>query len=536
MNQTIYSLPLFNCTLLLVIGLNPVTSIEHEMSFIADDMARVDLAESTHEIYEDDGASVTGTIYTRTDNDDNQFTGINLNLQKEAIIDSWQDSSPRYRVSVQFLIESGLMVYDNLDVHVSSCGNFLEVVKPVSDCITDVDKALIYPKIDPKIPDHKHQLRTLLSNHTRYVARRASIKKLNEKVGRDKKLNFKWRLSLPFRCRPELVTEGEDNYFHGIKFVEFNTGEIWCYVELVKSSSEAYTQRNTQHHMHMIREDIEEQDEEYASADESSREEEEVTLYEEPDAKMGSDEDDSTIEEVAGVPTKINIDHSQPQPTLVHSFHTAPDERSKAIVSCRSGNSQGFKAIRTPTAGSKTVVSNTSGKSFVSKSCKSVPNISTALSARKPVTRSVSSKKLDRFQEYFDDFKRKNAKELQDVKQVLDKKFPTLKNFISVPEDKSSSTNFMSLHDDDGSLKITNGHDIFSVCKQVRKMPAGKPSNPSNKRKKPKSTSSSSHSSSSSTTQTKNTKATKGASSNALVVRKSRRVTRSSSKKSRNGY
>ena len=130
------------------------------------------------------------------------------------------------------------------------------------------------------------------------------------------------------------MTEGKDNHFHGIKFVEFNTGEIWCYVELVKSSSEAYTQRNTQHHMHMIREDIEEQDEEYASANESSREEEEVTLYEEPDATMGSDEDDSTIEEVAGVPTKINIDHSQPQPTLAHSFHTAPDEQSKAIVSC----------------------------------------------------------------------------------------------------------------------------------------------------------------------------------------------------------
>lgn len=538
MNQTIYSLPLFYYTLLLVLGLDPVTSIEHEMSFIADDMACVNLAESTDEMYEDDGASVTGTIYTRTDNDDNRFTSINLNLQKEAIIDSWQDSSPRHRVSVQFLVESGLMVCDNLDVHVSSCGNFLEVVKPVSECITDVDKALIYPKIDPNIPNHKRQLCTLLSNHTRYVARRASIKKLNEKVGRDKKLNFKWRLSLPFRCRPELVTEDEDNHFHGIKFVEFHSGEIWCYVELLKSSSEAYDRRNTQHHMHMIREDIEDEDGEYVSANENSREEQEETLYEERDTKMGADDDDSTIEEVEPVPTKINIDHSQPQPTLAHSFYTAPDEQSKAVVSCISGYSREFKSIRTP-SGSKTVVSkNSSGKlsSTVSKSCKSVPNISTALSAtRKPATRSVTSKRVDRFQEYFDDFKMKNSKDLQDVKQVLDKKFPTLKNFISVPEDKSSSTNFMSLHEDDGSLKVTNGLDIFSV-KQGSKMSTGKPSNPSNKRKKSKSITSSSNSSGSSTVHTRNTKATKGASSNALVVREPRRVTRSTSKKSRSAY
>ena len=75
----------------------------------------------------------------RNNCDENRFTGINLNLKKEAVIDTWQDSSPRYRVSVQFLVESGLTASDKIDVHVSLCGNFLEIIKPVSEFVTDVD-------------------------------------------------------------------------------------------------------------------------------------------------------------------------------------------------------------------------------------------------------------------------------------------------------------------------------------------------------------------------------------------------------------
>ena len=512
------------------------------MKSMIDDMAHVDLEEDeqTREMYYgDDGESVTGTICTRRNNyDENRFTGVNLNLKKEAIIDTWQDSSPRYRVSVQFLVESGLQASDKIDVHVSSCGNFLEITKPVSEFVTDVDKALIFPKINKQIANHKQQLITLLSNHTRYVARRATIKKLNESVGINTKLNYKWLLSLPFRCRPELVTQDEDDHFHGMKFVEFHTGEIWCYVELVKSSSEAYFQRNNRNHqMHMIREDIdkEEEEDEFYPA-ECEGEEAEETLYEEPDEAMGSN-DDSTIEEAEGIPSRINVDHSHPQPTVAQSYHTAPDEQSKAVVSFRSGRTQGFNTIYTPT-GSKTVVSNTSGKFSLgaSKSFKSVPNISNALTnTRKPVTRSVKSKRVDQFRDYFDDYKKRNSKELQDVKEVLDRKFPALKTYIRVPEDKSSSTNFMSLHEDEGSLRITNGLDNFSVAKPDRKLPARKPG-VSTKRKKSKSDSSSSHSSGSSTVHTKNTKAALGSSSNAMVVHKPRRVTRSNSKKTKTGF
>ena len=103
------------------------------MKSIIDDMAHVDLEENKREMYyEDDNKSVTGTICIfRNNRDENRSTGINLNLKKEAIIDTWQDSFPRYRVSVQFLVESGLTASNKIDVHVSSCGNFLEIIKPV---------------------------------------------------------------------------------------------------------------------------------------------------------------------------------------------------------------------------------------------------------------------------------------------------------------------------------------------------------------------------------------------------------------------
>ena len=144
-------------------------------------------------------------------------------------------------------------------------------------------------------------------------------------------------------------------------------------------------------------ENIKERDE-FASV-ECTHEEGEETLNEEPDAKIRSDDNNSAIEETEVVASKINIDHSQSQPILSHSFHTAPDEQSMSLVSWKSGRSQVLKAVHTPT-GSKTLVSNTlvSLSSGMNKSCKSVPNISNALSTTlKPVTRSITSKRLTDF-------------------------------------------------------------------------------------------------------------------------------------------
>ena len=51
-------------------------------------------------------------------------------------------------------------------------------------------------------------------------------------------------------------------WFNGIQFVEFNSGEICCFVELVKKSKEAYVQQDAHYPMHMIHKDNEEDDKE----------------------------------------------------------------------------------------------------------------------------------------------------------------------------------------------------------------------------------------------------------------------------------
>ena len=313
--------------LLTDIGLNPTTSVQNEIDYIGDGMSRIG-------IEEDDEMSVANTYCTtRSSNQDadSSFKNIHLNLQKEAIIDLWQDASPRFRVSVQFLVESGCFAHEQLQVNVSSCGLFLEISKPISPCITDVQKALIVPKLDSTLPDHKAKLCGILENHTRYVARKSSIKKLNESIGRDKHLRFKWNIRLPFRCRPELVTKDEDVWFNGMQFVEFNSGEIWCFVELVKKSKEAYVQQDTHHSMHMIHEERDEEDEDEYTRDEFEGEDEmdedcEEVMEEDRDEGFKSFFDDSSTiaeKDANAIPSIIQANLNDPQPTIADSFHTA---------------------------------------------------------------------------------------------------------------------------------------------------------------------------------------------------------------------
>ena len=532
--------------------MNPSTSVENEIDYIGDGMSRIDIAE-------DDEESLANSYCVKSkypEQDDASFKNIHLNLQKEAIIDLWQDASPRFRVSVQFLVESGCFAYEQLQVHVSSCGYFLEISKPISPCITDVEKALITPKLDSEDLDHKEKLIGILENHTRYVARKASIQKLNESIGRDKHPRFRWNIRLPFRCRPELVTKNEDVWFNGIQYVEFSSGEIWCFVELVKKSKEAYVQKETSRSMHMIREDKDEEEEEYTLYEE---EEEVEDIYEdamdEDEEGMQEDEgerfksffdDDSTIAEKDenAIPSIIQADLSDPQPTVADSFHTAANVSpiQHSVAEYPKNSSASLSAI-TPT---QTFVSNIEGGTNSSrKSIRSVPVSSN--SRYKLRARSVASMK--RIQS-FDQARKKVPNELHDVKQVLNSKFPALKKLSADIDDSSTTNSFLTLPDDSVKvLRISNGNDNFSVVKSERSRTPLQKRNPflNQKRKKGDSTSSQSGSSnSSSTVLTKNTRATRvtnvtkgtkgtkeGQGETALVVRRSNRNLRSSSKKTR---
>ena len=528
--------------------MKPTTSVENEIDYIGDEMSRIG-------IEDDDEMSVANTYdCTKTsDQDTDSFKNIHLNLQKEAIIDLWQDASPRFRVSVQFLVESGCFAHEQLQVNVSSCGHFLEISKPISPCITDVQRALIIPKIDSTNPNHKAKLCSILENHTRYVARKSSIKKLNESIGRDKHLRFRWNIRLPFQCRPELVTKEEDVWFNGIQFVEFTSGEIWCFVELLKKSKEAYVQKD--HSMHMIHEEIEKDNEEYTDEDENENEDEEYQDCDEVMEEDGNEEvfksffdDSSTIAErdENTIPSVIQANSDDPQPTIADSFHTAANVSPILSVGGYQNSKNSAASLSAITPIKTSSVSNLESKTAYSrKSVRSVPVSST--SRYKMQTRSISSMKK---RQSFDKSRENHSNHLFDVKQVLNRKFPELKKLTADVDDSSTTGSFLSIQDDSVKfLRITNGNDNFSVVKSVRSRTPLDPRKPvlSNKRKKNGSASSKSGSSSSSTVFTKNTKATKatkdtkgsngsratkeGQKGTAMVVRRSNRNLRSSTKK-----
>ena len=87
----------------------------------------------------------------------------------------------------------------------------------------------------------------------------------------------------------------EDKWFHGLNFYEFDNGEVWVFVELLKMSTEAYNVQNVSRTLHGIYEEAEEEED---------------------------DDDNSTIAEMdCGVPQFVQT------PTLISantdsSFHT----------------------------------------------------------------------------------------------------------------------------------------------------------------------------------------------------------------------
>jgi len=50
-----------------------------------------------------------------------------------------------------------------------------------------------------------------------------------------------WRITIPFKCRKEFATGDDgDEWFHGVKMIEYSNGEMWCHVELIAHKNEGY--------------------------------------------------------------------------------------------------------------------------------------------------------------------------------------------------------------------------------------------------------------------------------------------------------
>ena len=68
-------------------------------------------------------------------------------------------------------------------------------------------------------------------------------------------------IKLPFKRRPDFLSEIEDKWFHGLNFYEFDNGEVWVFVELLKMLTEAYNIPNVSRTLHGIDEEAEEEEE-----------------------------------------------------------------------------------------------------------------------------------------------------------------------------------------------------------------------------------------------------------------------------------
>ena len=459
---------------------------------------------------------------------------VSLQIQKEAIVDVWQDCSPRFRVSVQILLESGVQAHELVNIRVSDCGNFLVVSKPLSRCIYSEDLAIIHPRID-QLPDKsdsaKESLKEFLSHHTRVIARKSTIKELEEKRGIPAdKMDMKWEIKLPFKCRPEFVSEIEDKWFHGMNFYEFDNGEIWAFVELLKMSSEAYQVQNISRTLHEIEERREE-------------EEEEVDDKEEDDDKEGEEEDqdvyDDGMEDDSSTITDIQTKYTRGVPKFVQTpFFSANADASYftpgSFVSGIEGISPDYlkelPSSQTPSLDRKsrdcrTVVTRSGDNSAASKkSFVTAPNtISSSNKIKQYSAKSSISNKT----------RSATLEDLREVKLMLDKKMPPVIRKVIGP----SSHDLMSISDhktvsDHGSVKLLRNCQSSVVSTSlVTKVPNKKPQV---KRKNSAGSRTSSNSSTStSTIATNNTTAKKIVNSSTALIPIDGRSLSTASKKTR---
>lgn len=461
---------------------------------------------------------------------------VGLMIQKEAILDIWQDCSPRFRVSVQFLLESGAQAHEQVNIRVSDCGNMLVVSKPLPRCIYDESLAIMTPRFSnmPHACDEKKALSEFLSHHTRVVARKSSIKELEEKTGiTADKIEMKWEIKLPFKCRPEFVSEIEDKWFNGLNFYEFDNGEVWVFVELLKMSSEAYHVQNVSRTLHGIDEKAEEEEEDSDNDDEEEEGDKDYDSKEEDD----EEEDNSTIAEMdCGVPKFVQT------PTLVSANTNSSFFTPGSFVCGVQGISDQFVSPDRK-RDSQTVVSRSADNSIKTRnSFFTAPNASSSSTTMQLFSEMPSSTSKSNSKSTLDD--------LRKVKKMLDEKMkanqPVIRKVLEPLRDDTmslySNRSFATKTDSVKSAKLIECRTSNSSGSQTCGTKVTKEKTPTKKPKRKNSASSrasskSGSSSSTSTMATNNTTVQKvTASSTALVPKASsaivpRKLRSSSSKK-----
>ena len=86
-----------------VLGLTPSTNEDEDMSMMESECSQSRADDMT---LGGDSFVSNNTFVEKAHVKKHKFTSMNMTINKEAIIDVWQDSSPRYRCSIQFQLET----------------------------------------------------------------------------------------------------------------------------------------------------------------------------------------------------------------------------------------------------------------------------------------------------------------------------------------------------------------------------------------------------------------------------------------------
>lgn len=184
------------------------------------------------------------------------FAHTSLSLTKEFLCDYWKDSTPNMRVSVQFQLESGYDAHRKLNIRVSTDGMDLVVTKKTSIYMMDPTKGLIERFTKDGLMDI-HEAKNILKYHPRIIARKDSVAGLLKRDSNKKELDQTFRVPLPFKCRHKFTTPDDgDDFFHGVNFVKYENGEVWCHVELITQILDNYTFEQIQRDIKLMNEEV----------------------------------------------------------------------------------------------------------------------------------------------------------------------------------------------------------------------------------------------------------------------------------------
>ena len=161
-------------------------------------------------------------------------------LTKEFIVDSWRDSTPNMRVSIQFQVESGDSRHDKYDVRVSTDGLSLVVTKKSSEYMMDAKKALFQVLEERGIDEMSIQM--IMKHHPRVIARKDSVSRIIKRNTHKRYVDQEFRIALPFQCRHKITSsEDGDEYFYGLHYTRYPGGEVYAHVELLAAISDSYS-------------------------------------------------------------------------------------------------------------------------------------------------------------------------------------------------------------------------------------------------------------------------------------------------------